>query len=549
MTEKEITLEVKNPQIIVLLLFLGLIFIMELQVTFSTPISFGDEGFHTRMAQWIGENREYPVWVPFTQTISSKTAFFQHPFWNLLEGSFFFLIGFNEAIVNFLTPMIAMLTGLGTYFFAKKFYNDRVGFIAAIMIVTIPSFVTYSVLFYTDILLTFLMVMFMYMFALSIKTGRRLHMLGAGTFGALVFMTKLTGYLVYAVVATFFLYYFIKKKKVLPLIKQYTPMFLMLVLIPGAFFIRNYSYYGTPICADLPLVGSLFDRVFDRGGCSIGSFEPQYEYAGRTEGVGTESDVFTMGIMNYLQFAYGNVWFMVFAFFAGLFMVFYTKIINGGSLNTTDIILLIILLLFIPLFLISTKRAEDTARYSLMWVPIISIVAAVYLEETYTLIKSYQKHIALIVFVLVLYIGYTNATSKLVGMSQVKRFSPLFFEACDWIKVNTAKDTVLSTLWSYRTAYSCQRNVAANPPDIMLSNNVTHVLSTVEELGVTHIFIQKFSIDYQNRHLSEMYDWNLVEFLENNPEHFKKIFENGPDINICTQQGGCDGNILYEINQ
>ncbi|MHC4752944.1 MAG: hypothetical protein ACYTFW_24145, partial [Planctomycetota bacterium] len=68
MAEKEITFELKNPELIVLMVFLAFVFYLELQVTFNTPISFGDEGFHTRISQWIAENVEYPVWVPFYET-------------------------------------------------------------------------------------------------------------------------------------------------------------------------------------------------------------------------------------------------------------------------------------------------------------------------------------------------------------------------------------------------------------------------------------------------------------------------------------------------
>ena len=188
-------------------MFLAFILVLELQVTFGTPISFGDEGFHTRMGQWIAENVEYPVWVPFTTNAVSKSSFERQPFWNILEAGFFFILGFNEGIVKFLVPMISMLIGIAVYLFASKFYNWQVGLIAAVIIATVPSLVTYSVLFYTDILITFFMVMFLYMFSLSIKTGRRLHMITAGTFGALAFMTKLTGHVVYIFVVLIFLYY------------------------------------------------------------------------------------------------------------------------------------------------------------------------------------------------------------------------------------------------------------------------------------------------------------------------------------------------------
>jgi 4-amino-4-deoxy-L-arabinose transferase-like glycosyltransferase len=325
LAEKEITFELKNPELIVLMVFLAFVFYLELQVTFNTPISFGDEGFHTRISQWIAENVEYPVWVPFYETPVAKSSFERQPYWNMIEASFFYLIGFNEGIVKFLVPMISLMTGIVVYLFAKDFYNSRVGFMASVILVTLPSFVTYSVLVYTDALITFLLLMFIYMFSRSIKTGRRLHMLAAGAFGALTFMTKLTGYIVYAVVGIVFLYFMYKEKKFLPVIKRYLPILLMLILIPSAMFIRSYRYYNTPVCYRLPIVSKITDMFINYDGCWEIDYEEEREYAGRTDGGGTEADVFTMGIMNYLTFAYGDVWAVIFPLFAGIFLVLSRK--------------------------------------------------------------------------------------------------------------------------------------------------------------------------------------------------------------------------------
>lgn len=538
LAEKEVTFEIKSPQIIVLLLFLTLIFVLELQVTFGTPISFGDEAFHTRMAQWMAQNVEYPVWMPLSQSPAGKESFSRPPFWNLLEAGFFLIFGFSELIVKFLTPFIAMLIGITIYSFCKKFYNWQVGFIAAVIAVTVPSFVTYSVLFYTDALVTFFIMMFMYMLALSVSTKKRLYMAAAGTFGALALMTKITGGVVYIVVAIVLLYYLIKERKPLSLIRGYAPMLLMLILISGALFVRTYAYHGTPLCYGVPYFGDMFKWILDPSKCYVSNFQPQYKYEGRTEEVGTEMDVFRMGFVNYLEFAYGNIWFVMLAFSAGLFLIF-SKTDKVGK------IMLLMLALYIPLFLVSTRRAEDTSRYALILLPVISIIAGKYFDSVYEFIKNYQKHIALIVFIVILYLGYTTATAKIAVMSQVKQFSPLFFEACEWVKENTPENSLLSTVWTYRTAYSCQRSITGSEADMALSNNVTHILSTAKQLGVTHIFIQKFSLS--NQALSEKYPVSYVQLLEGNSTHFKKVFENGPSLNQCLQQGGCDGNIVYEI--
>lgn len=540
----EITFEIRKPEALLLVAFLAVIFILEAHLTLTTPISFGDEGYHTSMARWIAQNVEYPVWTPITETDVWKDGFTRPPFWNILEGGIMIMTGMSEITIKLLTPLISVLTGIATYITVKHFYNPKMGALAAIILVTIPSFVTYSVLFYTDALVTFFTIMFVFTFALSLKSGRNLHMLVAGAFGALAFMTKLTGYAAYAFVILTFLYYFLRGKKILPMLKHYLPMIVIMLLIPAASFLRSYVYYGTPICYGIPIVSFVTDNIFDLSGCQISTLESEYSFEGRTEKTGSEANVFDMGLSSYLEFAYGNIWFIIFALMGGLFIVG-AALMKKSKENIMNFSLIAMMLIFAVLFFTITKRAEDTARYSLMWTPIIAIIAAKYFDAIYNAIKSRQKHLAVAVFIAVVIIGSFTAYVKIDSLYAVKNFSPSFFEACDWIDKNLPEDALITTVWSYRASYNCNRATTGNDPDISASNNVTHILQTAKSNGITHIFIQKFSIS--NQALSESYSIEYINLLESNPETFVKIYENGPSLQECVQKGYCDGNIIYEI--
>jgi len=115
-----------------------------------------------------------------------------------------------------------------------------------------------------------------------------------------------------------------------------------------------------------------------------------------------------------------------------------------------------------------------------------------------------------------------------------------------WIKKNLPENVTLSTVWGHRTVYACQRNAVGRIPDIFLSRNETYTREIAKKLGVTHLFIQKFSISDQN--IAEHYRLDSIQFFEDHPETFVKVYENGPPLQQCLQQGGCDGNIIYEIN-
>ncbi len=249
--------------------------------------------------------------------------------------------------------------------------------------------------------------------------------------------------------------------------------------------------------------------------------------------------------MNYLNFAYGNVWLVVFPMFAGIVLIA-DNLRKSDKKNVMTILTLIMFIILSISFLAVTNRSEDTARYTLIWVPVISIIAANYLDEIYLFISNYQKYLALVVILIVICLLFYNATLKIVEMRQVKESFPTsFFEACDWIKENTPEDSLISTVWTHRTSYSCQRRVAGSSADMALSNNVSHILSTANEFGITHIFIQKFSLS--NEALSEKYPISYVQLLDENTDYFEKIFENGPSLDQCIQQGSCDGNIVYRI--
>jgi hypothetical protein len=127
-------------------------------------------------------------------------------------------------------------------------------------------------------------------------------------------------------------------------------------------------------------------------------------------------------------------------------------------------------------------------------------------------------------------------------------FSPLFFEACDWVKKDLPEDIRIGAIWGSATTYNCQRNMGGGPPYEIYNSNLTLALSILKTYNTTHLFIQKFSISWNDEDIGDRYRISYVNFLENNPTRFKKIYENGPSLEQCRQMGGCDGSLIYEVN-
>jgi 4-amino-4-deoxy-L-arabinose transferase-like glycosyltransferase len=536
LAEKEVTLEIKRPELLALSIFLIVVFYLEFQLTLNSPIVFGDEGYHTRMAQYMAQNVDYPRWLPFEGTTLMREGFWRPPAWNLLEGSFYYLFGFNETIVKFLTPFIAtILTGFLVFVLVKKIYNGNMGMLAAIMTVTIPSVVTYAVLFYTDTMFTFYFVAFVLTLILASETGSKKYSFLSGVFAAIAFMTKSPGFLVYPIVVLLFLYEWIKEKKPLStLVKLYLPVIIIGALIIIPFGLRGIALYKNPFCY-LPL------PIFKADNCHIDNFKETLKFQGRTEQTGSEMGLLQAGLQTYFEFAYGSVWFVGLGFFAGLLLSIYQR-------KKADLILIIVMLTSLLIFYQSLDRIEDTARYVLGWAPIIAILAGRYFSDIFDFIKKYQKYLALVVFIFVFVMAYLNFSSKMSNMASVKQFSSAFLQACDWVKSNPDKvpvDATITTVWMHHTAYNCQRNTVGNMADIALSTDLNHTLEVAKENGIGFIFVQKFSLSDQP--LSEKYTLNFIQFLETNPNNFVKIYENGQDWNTCISQGGCDGTAIYKI--
>jgi 4-amino-4-deoxy-L-arabinose transferase-like glycosyltransferase len=535
LAEKEITFEIKDPWMLALIPFLALVLFLNLQVTMSTPISFGDEGFHTMMAQWMAQHMEYPVLRPFEGSDVDRVTFERPPVWNLLEGGFMLIFGTGETFIKIFTPIISTLTGLAVYVLAKRIYNERVGFVAAVLMATMPSFVTYSVFFYTDILYTLFFSMAVLLFVVATKENSRKMLILSAIFSGICIITKTPSAVLPVFFIMAFLYQLARGRKFAELIRTYTLYAFIMIIVSSGFLLRSLYYYNSPY-VDLPL--PFFKPIF-----SVGNWTNTLQFSARNTNTGTESGIFSMGVISYLSFAYGNIWLVILTLTAGIaFMV--------NRKDNSDLLILLCLVTISFIIYMASSRAEDLARDTLSWVPIIAIICGIYVDQIYDFLAGAMKNyriVALFVFAIIVILGYMAITEKLPTLLQVKQFSPEFFNACDWVKSNLPQNASLFTVWSHRATYNCQRNVVGSFPDVAISRDLNHTLEAAKANGLTHIFIQKFSIDYQSTHLQENYDYDFVTFLESNPNHFKKVFENGASLSQCVSQGGCDGNIIYEI--
>lgn len=546
-----------------LLIFLTVVFGFYVNTAVDTPINFGDEGFHTRMAQWMAENKEYPVWIPFSGTDLLQLAFARPPAFNILESAFSLIFGFHEIIIKVLTPFIAVITGLATYLLTKRLFNRTAGIIAAIIVVSLPSFVTYSVVFYSDMLFAFFASLFILTFLVAVKEGRRKYWLLSATLASLAFLTKSSAvvFFIFIPLIGLYLVFFDKSRPRITILRQLFIFGIIFLVLVGPFVLRNIYYYKTPLCgANVP--------IFE-GECHIKNFEDKYFFETRTTQGGSESSLLRFGLANYINFAYGgwtdNVGPISFIYkiftpisnfiaqLTALSLSSFIVIIGliGGAIllafrrdHINTILLISIALIFI-LLNEASYRTEDAARHTLAWAPLIALIGGIYWREVFKFLNRYYKYLGIVVILLIVVFSFQNIVSKLGTMDQVKGFSSTFFEACDWVKENLPKDVRLLTFWGNRAVYNCQRDISPGIADVRLNPDPADISKVAHEQGITHLFIQKFSI--RPEATRESYSVSFVQLLESNPQYFEKVYENGPSLDDCFSRANCDGNIIYKI--
>ena len=545
MPGEDLSIEIKNPillvSLIVIAFFTGLCF----SVTLNSPIAFGDEGYYVHIGRWIAQNFEYPINVPLYGTKLAYFDFPRPPAWDFLQSGFYMLFGFSEILVKFLTPFISFLTGVSVYILVKKMFNEKIGLVTALALITIPAYVTYSVLFYVEMLLVFYINLSFLLAALAYQTGERKYWIVSGIFAALSILTKTSGYFTLLSYAFFFLLYLYKKR--FDEIKRTFPLLVIIVLLLiGPLYLRNQIYYGS---TQIPFISGSSKPT------SI-QYTPQNQFAGRATETQTEAALISFGIGNYVNFAFGILWFVPLGFAIGLFLLWIER-------ESKFIFVVPLLLMLIPLTYFSLNiRVEDTARYVLGLSLGIAFSVGVLGGKLWKVLEEKNKYIGYVLILLLIFAAYWNLNSKLTAArfynSQTKsyagykQFSPSFFDMCNYIKSNLPKDAILLSLHTHPTVYNCERQAFWNLPDladIIVTNNTSLMKERLKANGITHIFVQKFSLSNEPVFLS--YPLSFVETLVNDTKDFKQVRENGASLDFCksalAQGSVCDGTILFEV--
>lgn len=140
---------IKNKDLIILIVLASLLFFFKLG-SFSLY-----DAAETTYGEFIKQIRLTSDWI--TMHYNAEIIFDKPPLYFWLATIATFVFGFNEFAIRFWAALSGVLTVLVTFYLGKSFYNQKVGFLSAIVVMTAFQFLIQSRIAEIDILLTLLM--------------------------------------------------------------------------------------------------------------------------------------------------------------------------------------------------------------------------------------------------------------------------------------------------------------------------------------------------------------------------------------------------------
>ncbi|MCD6367945.1 MAG: glycosyltransferase family 39 protein [Candidatus Aenigmarchaeota archaeon] len=489
--------------------------IINLNVTLKEPLVFGDEGWWASKGEWILHHLTIPKYNRvFSPSPAFKSFFLEQPLLMFLLSSCFAIGG--ETLVKAINPILGTLLALVTFLFVRRVYSLRAAVLSAVFLSMIPSFITYEVLLYAEVFAILLATTSIYLLYRAMKEDDRryLFLILSGILSGMAAITEVSSVAMPIVFLGLLLLY---RKGWLKNFLITTIVFI--IVITPLYGIHNYLMLGNPGLPKEDLIGNFpREKVLKK----IPELDVGAPKSPQELGIGTGATILKMGIINYIQFAYGLG---VFIFASiGLSYLLYKR--NRKNLMIMYWFFIILVLTF---YANAGGRAEDAARNMLYTVVPFAIIAGIGAEKIYEFLKGYGessgKVVAVIFVFILLCFSLFSIHAKAESLRPIKEFSPAFFKGCDWIRRNTPSDALLVNLWGHRAEYACKRDsVYWNAPGgdtmLLVGNDTSYQI--MKDLGVDYVYIQKFSISPGKERVS--YPWVFVKYVRNS-NHFKKVYE------------------------
>ncbi|MGB9613752.1 MAG: ArnT family glycosyltransferase, partial [Candidatus Margulisiibacteriota bacterium] len=195
----------------------------------------------TTYGEFIKQIRLTGDW--FTMHYNGQIIFDKPPLYFWLATLATYLLGFNEFAIRFWAAVSGVLTVLTTYFLGKKFYHEKVGFLAAAVVMTAFQFIVQARIAELDMLLTLLLTLALFCFYLSYQSPNKNYYLLSYFFMGLATLVK---GVIGVVLPLFTIFIFLFTKKELKRIREMKLMWgiIIIAIVSLPWFLSEYFLHG-----------------------------------------------------------------------------------------------------------------------------------------------------------------------------------------------------------------------------------------------------------------------------------------------------------------
>ncbi len=505
---------------------------INLNVTLKTPIIFGDEGYYAGIAERISQQQAMQRYLP-QGTDAYKWILTDAPLYFVFLASLFSLGG--EFLVKFNGPILASMAAMVLFVFLRRNYSPLAGILAPLFLLSFPSFITYTVLFYNHLYAVVMFLSSVIFLQKYIENKDVRFLIVSATLGGMSMLTHQAGILL------IFLYLFSYFYQQWGSRRDLLIAFSFFTIVMGSFYIA----YSLPITGSLnvPFVNRFVQLVIQPKETRITLIEIPDDISvpplAPGPGGGVQENIFKMNFINYLEFAYSFRYFIIAILGAG-----YLLIDNKKKDKFIVFWLLVLGLMILYAGGITTGSAETFGRALLFIAPPLAACAAIAIYKIYEFVQEASAGVneryrlfgygmrvigaaIIVAFFMASFFPSGQANAKAASLVPIKQFSKGFFEGCDWVRANTPEDSYILTIWSSRTTYACKRLTTwSTLPDlpVMIYTLDERSPERMKIHGIDYVYIQKFSVSREKS--GETYSLEFVQFLDTRKEWFEKVYEN-----------------------
>ena len=404
-----------------------------------------------------------------------------------LLGAITFKLGLSDLIFKFLFVLVpTVLNAFVVYLIGKEMFNEKVGIVAAFIMSVFWSLVFWTARFHPDSLALLLQMLSIYFFWLAfVKYKKTRFSLLTGLFAGLAFLVKIQSLLIFPIFGIFLIVHekfgFLKKREF-----WYTGLVFFITILP--YLVWNFFRYGSilaffsgytqdVVSNKIPFAWNMFNFVF----------------------VFTEWPYFILFLI--------GIGFSLFALILSFDLLIKGKNEKLGADFFSIITILVVLSFFI--FYMRIKTAEE--RWLYLMAPFIFLFAGKSLDLIYEKIKKYNKIIAAVLVVALLFTGAYFHIKHADQIIEIKKESYLPVKlAALWMKENSDQNDRIFSISFPQTQYYSDRETLSYWPPHSGYETVEEFVKWLDEVKPKFLTISIF----ENHP-----EW-IVPYVQSNPNRF-----------------------------